>query len=102
MAGLIDSNFVTKDLCSYFRLAPGLTLIFTVDEYRELQLAGGLTSVASLSTVVDGFSEPRFKIPDLNVAAYVCDCLLEESTHQLIAFVLLCSSMHLCRADYSS
>ena len=76
--------------------------MFTVDEYRELQLAGGLTSVASLSTVVDGFSEPRFKIPDLNVAAYVCDCVLEESTHHSIMSLLLFSSLHLCHSDYSS
>ena len=93
-----------KDLYSYFRLLQECCA-YTAYEYRELQLAEGLTSIASLSTVVDGFPAPRFIIQDLNIAAYVCDYLLEESTHQLIAFVLLCSSMHLCRLespDYSS
>ena len=43
------------------------------DAYREPQLAGGLTPMVSLSTVVDGFPATRFITPDLNVAAYVCD-----------------------------
>ena len=66
-------------------------------------MAEGLASMASLSTVADGFPTPhRFPIPDLNVAAYACDYLLEEGTHQLIMSLLLRSSMHLCRPDYSS
>ena len=47
----------------------------------ESQPAEGLTSMASFSTVVDGFPAPFFIIPDLKVAAYVCDYLLGESTH---------------------
>ena len=39
----------------------------------EPQLAGGLTPMVSLSTVVDGLPATRFITPDLNVAAYVCD-----------------------------
>ena len=68
----------------------------------EPQLVGGLASMASLSTVVDGFRVPRFIIPDLNVTAYECDYLLEEGTHQLIMPLLLFSSMLLCRTEYSS
>ena len=48
------------------------------------QLAEGLTSMASLSGVIDRFSTPRFIIPDLNVAVYVCDYLLEADTRKLI------------------
>ena len=58
--------------------------------------------MASLSAVIDRFSAPRFIIPDRNGAAYVCDYFLEEGTHQLIMFLLIFSSTHLCRSDYSS
>ena len=73
-------------------------------EYREPQLAGGLTSKASLSTRSMDYpsSSHELIVLDLSVAAYVCDYLLEEGTRQLIMSLLLCSSMHLCRPDYSS
>ena len=76
--------------------------MFTADEYREPQLAEGLTSMTSLITLVDLLPSRRLIISDPNVAAYVCDYLLEESTHQLIAPLVLCSFMHLCHPDYSS
>ena len=69
----------------------------------EPQLGEGLTSVASLSAMVDGSPPlPGLIIPDLNVAAYVCDYLIEEGTNQLIVSLLLCSSVHLCCPCYSS
>ena len=101
---LIDSNFCYEGRIQLLPSGLRINVVYSpwMSIVSELQLAEGLTSMASFSTVVDGFPAPRFIIPDLNVVMCVCDYLLEGSTHQLIVPSLLCSFVYLYRPDYSS